>query len=226
MKPLSPEEIEKKSFEIIAEELQKRRQVAAGSAGGLYSERTPAEEAVLRRVIHTTADFDYAETLIFTHDAARIGMDLLHAGTWVITDTQMAMAGINKKVLARYHGQVRCFMADEDVAEAAKARGSTRARAAVDKAALLDRPLIFAVGNAPTALLRLHELILRGRFLPELVIAVPVGFVQVEEAKALFETAAVPSIIARGRKGGSPVAAAIVNALLYNGETPALGIGL
>ncbi|MFP3091553.1 precorrin-8X methylmutase [Treponema sp. TIM-1] len=209
MKTLGPEEIEKKSFEIIAEELKQRRREEG------RPERPPAEEAVLRRVIHATADFDYDKTLVFTHDAARIGVELLHAGTWVVTDTQMAMAGINKQVLARYHGQVHCFMADEDVAEAAKAGATTRASAAVDKAALLPPPLIFAIGNAPTALIRLHELIRREQVLPKLVIAVPVGFVHVEESKALFETAAIPCIIARGRKGGSPIAAAIINALLY-----------
>jgi precorrin-8X/cobalt-precorrin-8 methylmutase len=216
MKNLCPEEIEKKSFEIIAAELAKRRR-----EGGL-PDRSPAEEAVLRRVIHATADFDYDKTLVFTNDAARIGVDLLHAGTPVVTDTQMALAGINKQALARFHGQVRCFMADEDVAEAAKAGGTTRASAAVDKAALLPPPLIFAVGNAPTALLRLHELIRQGQVLPKLVIAVPVGFVHVEESKALFETVPIPCIIARGRKGGSTVAAAIINALLYQDATSPL----
>jgi precorrin-8X/cobalt-precorrin-8 methylmutase len=211
MKTLGPGEIEKKSFEIIEGELTRRRQ----EEGCPFPERTAAEETVLRRVIHATADFDYDKTLVFTHNAARIGIGLLHAGTLVITDTQMAMAGINKEALARFHGQVRCFMADADVAEAAGTGGTTRAWAAVDKAALLGVPLIFAVGNAPTALMRLHELILRGRLLPELVIAVPVGFVHVEESKALFEKAPVPSIIARGKKGGSTVAAAIINALLY-----------
>ena len=211
MKTLGPEEIEKKSFEIIAEELETRRR----GEGRRSPARSPAEEAVLRRVIHATADFSYDKTLVFTNDAARIGVELLRAGTWIVTDTQMALAGINKKSLARCHGQVRCFMADDDVAEAAKAGGTTRAAAAVDKAALLGVPLIFAVGNAPTALMRLHELIRRGRLLPKLVIAVPVGFVQVEESKTLFETAGFPCIIARGRRGGSTVAAAIINALLY-----------
>ncbi|MDR2068262.1 MAG: precorrin-8X methylmutase [Spirochaetaceae bacterium] len=217
MTTLGPEEIERKSFEIIAGELERRRR----EEGRLSPERTPAEETVLRRVIHATADFDYDKTLVFTNDAARIGVRLLHGGTRVVTDTQMAMAGINKQVLARYHGAVRCFMADEDVAEAAKAGGTTRARAAVDKAALWGLPLIFAVGNAPTALLRIYELLRQGLLLPKLVVAVPVGFVQVEESKALFEAAPIPCIIARGRKGGSTVAAAIINALLYQeGENP------
>jgi precorrin-8X/cobalt-precorrin-8 methylmutase len=218
MKTLGPAEIEKKSFEIIEGELTRRRR----EEGFPFPERNLAEAAVLRRVIHATADFDYDKTLVFTHDAARIGAALLHAGTLVVTDTRMAMAGINGEALARCHGQVRCFMADADVAEAAETKGTTRAWAAVDKAALLGVPLIFAAGNAPTALMRLHELILRGRFLPQLVIAVPVGFVNVEESKALFETAQVPSIIARGKKGGSTVAAAIINALLYL-EDPVTG---
>jgi precorrin-8X/cobalt-precorrin-8 methylmutase len=211
MSLLKPEEIEKKSFEIIGEELSRIRR----REGSPAPDRSPEEEAVLRRVIHATADFDYDKTLVFTPGAARIGTALLHSGVWVVTDTRMAMAGINREALARFHGRVRCFIADKDVAETAKAQGTTRARAAVDKAALLGRPLIFAVGNAPTALTRIHELILQGQLLPELVIGVPVGFVHVEESKALFEDARVPCIIARGRKGGSTVAAAIINALLY-----------
>jgi precorrin-8X/cobalt-precorrin-8 methylmutase len=127
----------------------------------------------------------------------------------------MAMAGINKTALARYGGAVHCFISDDDVAAAAKADGITRARAAVDKAAALSRPLVFAVGNAPTALLRINELVLGGRLEPCLIIAVPVGFVNVEYAKELFLDSPIPCIIARGRKGGSAVAAAIVNALLY-----------
>jgi precorrin-8X/cobalt-precorrin-8 methylmutase len=209
-----PEEIEKRSFEIIREELEKRR------AAGPCRKRSPGEEAVLTRVIHTTADFDYDERLLFTHDAAAIGPGILRAGVCIVTDTQMALAGINKAALARCGASARCFMADADVAAAAKERGITRASAAVDKAAGMpeEAPLVFAVGNAPTALIRLHELIRAGTLAPKLVIAVPVGFVNVEESKELFTTLPIPCIIARGRKGGSTVAAAIINALLYMNE--------
>ena len=165
-------------------------------------------------MIHTSADFDYLRNLMFTRDAARVGRDLLRAGAWVVTDTQMALAGINKRNLARYGGEARCFIADADVADAARANGTTRAHAAVDKAARLPGPLIFAVGNAPTALMRMRELRDAGLFTPGMVIAAPVGFVNVEEAKALCVDLPIPCVIAWGKKGGSAIAAAIVNALL------------
>ena len=127
----------------------------------------------------------------------------------------MAKAGINKKALARYGGEVFCFMSDEDVAKIAKENGTTRATASMDKAAKMNRKLIFAVGNAPTALVRLYELIENGELSPELIIGVPVGFVNVVQSKELIMDAGVPYIVARGRKGGSNIAACIVNALLY-----------
>jgi precorrin-8X/cobalt-precorrin-8 methylmutase len=197
-----PSEIEKRSLEIIGNELTGLREKRA-ETGSPSRVRDPVEEAIIKWVIHTTADFDFDQNLVFTNNAAETALDLLRSGTLIITDTLMAMTGINKKTLTRYHGEVQCFMSDDDVAQAA-----------VDKAASLDRPLIFAAGNAPTALLRLHELIQAGRIMPRLVIAVPVGFVNVEESKELFMDSPIPAIIARGRKGGSPVAAAIINALL------------
>lgn len=209
----NPLEIEKRSLEIIGNELTELHKKRA-ETGGPPSTRSPVEEAIVKRVIHTTADFDFDENLVFCNDAAEIALDLLWAGTLIITDTQMAMTGINKKALARYHGEAQCFIADDDVAQAAVSRGTTRAQAAVDKAASLDRPLIFAAGNAPTALIRLHELIQARKIKPCLVIAVPVGFVNVVESKELFMDSPIPAIIARGRKGGSPVAAAVINALL------------
>ncbi len=127
----------------------------------------------------------------------------------------MAKSGINKRALARYGGEVFCFMSDEDVAGAAKKNGTTRATASMEKAAAMDRPLIFAIGNAPTALVRLYELIEEGNLKPELVIGVPVGFVNVVQSKELIMQTDVPYIVARGRKGGSNIAACIVNALLY-----------
>ena len=132
-----------------------------------------------------------------------------------VTDTNMAKAGINKPALARHGCSCECFMADPDIAAAAKANGTTRAQASVDRAAALGRPVIFACGNAPTALIRLTELIEQGCFRPELVIGVPVGFVNVVQSKELLIASGIPCIVARGRKGGSNVAAAICNALLY-----------
>lgn len=201
-KKMLPIEIENKSFEIIEKELHGRRFL-------------PEEAPVIKRVIHTSADFDYADTLVFSDGAVRKAKDAILRGASVVTDTNMAKAGINKKLLQRYGGEVFCFMADEDVAEEAKRRGTTRACVSMEKAALLGCPLIFAVGNAPTALIRLHELIEEQKILPELIIGVPVGFVHVVESKELILADEVPYIVARGRKGGSNIAAAIVNAVLY-----------
>ena len=211
---LSPETIERRSFEIIAEELRNRRGVKVPAP----APRSPLEELILMRVIHTTADFDYDDNLVFTNNAAAVGKDLLHSGAWVVTDTRMAMAGINKNALAKYGGAVQCFISDGDVAAAARAEGVTRARAAVDKAASLPQPFVFVVGNAPTALLRINELVLSEKLAAKLIIAVPVGFVNVESAKELFLDSPIPCIIARGRKGGSAVGAAIINAMLYAPE--------
>ena len=197
-----PMDIERRSFEIIGQELG---EVALD----------PLEEPVIKRVIHTTADFDYVKTLCFSKDAVKLGMEALKQGAHIVTDTQMARSGIHKATLERFGGQVHCFMADEDVAAAAREKGTTRASASMDKAAQLDFPLIFAIGNAPTALVRLYELIREGKLHPALVIGVPVGFVNVVESKELILETDVPYIVARGRKGGSNVAAAICNAMLY-----------
>ena len=197
-----PAEIEKRSFEIISSEMEPM-------------EFGPNEELVVKRVIHTSADFDYAKTLCFSDCAVPKAMEAIKKGACIVTDTHMAKAGINKKILAKFGGEVLNFMADEDVAAAAKANGTTRATACIDKAAALDRPLIFAIGNAPTALVRLYELITDGKLRPELIIGVPVGFVNVVQSKELIMQTDVPYIVARGRKGGSNVAAAICNAILY-----------
>ncbi len=200
-----PAEIERRSFEIIGEEL-----------GGI---KLPADqEAVIKRVIHTTADFDYARTLCFSDGAVEQGIAALREGARIVTDTQMARAGISKPTLSALGGEALCYMADEEVARAAKENGTTRAVASMEKAAVLDGPLIFAIGNAPTALVRLYELILEGKVAPRLVIGVPVGFVNVVESKELIRESGVPYIVARGRKGGSNVAAAICNALLYQAK--------
>ncbi len=197
-----PADIEKRSFEIITEELGDRK--------------LPEDKALLiKRVIHTSADFDNADNLCFSEGVMEKALDAIRNGASIVTDTQMGRSGINKKCLARYGGQVHCFIGDEDVAEAAKAGGTTRAAASMDKAAAMGTPLIFAIGNAPTALVRLYELITEGKLSPALVIGVPVGFVNVVQSKELIMEADVPYIVARGRKGGSNVAAAICNALLY-----------
>lgn len=201
---LLPEEIEKRSFEIIAEELRKR---------GIL---LPAEqEMITKRVIHTSADFDYANTMTYSENAVSIAKELLKNGADIVTDTNMALSGINKKALARLGGQVHCFMADEDVARVAKKRGVTRAVVSMEKAANIEKPVIYAIGNAPTALIQLYEMMQGGNWRPAFVIGVPVGFVNVEVAKELIMKTEVPYIVNRGRKGGSNVAAAICNALLY-----------
>ena len=197
-----PMDIEKRSFEIISELL-----------GDKILE--PENELVIKRVIHTTADFDYAENLSFSEHAVQKGIEALRSGCDIVTDTQMAKSGINKTVLNRLGGEVRCFISDPDVAEEAKARGVTRAIVSMERAAVLDRPCIFAIGNAPTALVSLYDLIKAGRLAPALIIGVPVGFVNVVESKEQVMGAGVPYIVARGRKGGSNVAAAICNAMLY-----------
>lgn len=199
---MKPADIEKRSFAIITEEL-----------GGRTFPEGVAE--VVKRVIHTSADFDYADNLCFSPDAVERAKAALEAGATIVTDTNMALAGISKGTLAQLGGRAVCLMADEAVAREAKARGVTRATVSMEHAAKLDGPLIFAIGNAPTALIRLHELIEEGAVSPALVIGVPVGFVNVVESKELFLGGDTPYIIARGRKGGSNVAAAIVNALLY-----------
>ena len=200
-----PSEIEKRSFEIISEELDKM---------GIS---IPAEEEpITKRVIHTSADFDYASTMSYSKGAIARAKDLIKNGAHIVTDTNMALSGINKKRLAEYGGQVHCFMADEDVAKEAKERQVTRATVSMERAAGLNVPVIFAIGNAPTALICLHEMMEAGRFTPEFVIGVPVGFVNVVAAKELFLNSDVPYIINKGRKGGSNIAAAIVNAILYN----------
>ena len=199
---VKPMAIETRSFAMITEELGER----------IFPNDT---ELVVKRCIHTSADFDYADNLCFSDDVIAKAIKAIKAGACIVTDTQMARAGINKKALAKYGGEVLCFMADDDVAKVAKEKGTTRATASMDKALTVDKPLIFAIGNAPTALVRLYELIQAGQLKPELIISAPVGFVNVVQSKELIMTADVPYIVARGRKGGSNIAACICNALLY-----------
>lgn len=199
---VKPMDIEARSFEIITEELKGKK---------LDSD----QELIIKRCIHTSADFDYADNLCFSEQSVSLAMEALKKGACIVTDTQMAKSGINKRALARLGGEVYCFMSDEDVAVRAKELGTTRAHVCMDKACTLDKPLIFAIGNAPTALVRLYELIEEGKIKPELIIGVPVGFVNVVQSKELIMETKIPYIVARGRKGGSNIAACIVNALLY-----------
>lgn len=201
---LLPEEIERRSFEIISEELERR---------GITL--LPEQEMITKRVIHTSADFDYADTLMYSEDAVRTIKQLILHGADIVTDTNMALAGINKKVLAEFGGTAHCFMAEEEVARVAKERKTTRAAVSMEKAAKLKKPVIVAVGNAPTALLQLYEMIQKKVWQPAFLIGVPVGFVNVEIAKELILETDVPYIVNRGRKGGSNIAAAICNAVLY-----------
>ncbi|MEG2427380.1 MAG: precorrin-8X methylmutase [Clostridium sp.] len=192
-----------RSFEMITNEL---------------GERTfpPNLEPIIKRVIHTTADFDYADNLKFSEGAVEKALEALRSGASIVTDTNMGKSGINKKSLEKMGGEVLCFMADEDVAIKAKKEGTTRAVASMEKAAELGNDCIFAIGNAPTALVRLYELIQEGRIAPKLIIGVPVGFVNVVQSKELILSLKhTPYIVAEGRKGGSNVAAAICNALIY-----------
>ena len=202
---IKPQEIEQRSMQIIENEL----------LHVYHRSLDPVTAPVVKRVIHTTADFGYADTLSFSEGAVEKGMEALRAGTKIVTDTMMAMSGINKKRLAQYGGSVLCYMQDPEVAEEAKARGLTRAAVSMEKTAGSGEDYIYAIGNAPTALMTLYDLVRAGRIRPKLIIGVPVGFVNVVEAKELILKLDVPFIVARGRRGGSNVAAAIVNALLY-----------
>ena len=199
---VKPMDIEKRSFAIITELLGDTK-------------LDPENELVIKRVIHTSADFDYVQNLVFSEHAVAKGIEALRGGCDIVTDTQMARAGINKTILSKLGGQVHCFMSDPDVAEEAKERGVTRAIVSMERAAKLPKPCIFAIGNAPTALISLHEQMQAGKLNPALIIGVPVGFVNVVESKELIIGSEVPHIVARGRKGGSNVAAAICNAMLY-----------
>lgn len=199
-----PSDIEKNSFATIERELEEK---------GIT---LPEDQRLITmRAIHTTADFEYADTMMYSDNAVSIFKELILQGADIVTDTNMALSGINKKTLARFGGQVHCFMADEQVAAEAKERHVTRATVSMEKAAQIGKPVIFAVGNAPTALVSLFDLMESGIFKPAFIIGVPVGFVNVEAAKELIMATDVPYIVNRGRKGGSNVAAAICNAVLY-----------
>ena len=201
---VKPADIETRSFEIITSELGNRV-------------LDPENELVIKRCIHTSADFYYADNLCFSEHAVSRTVEAFKSGVSIVTDTNMAKAGINKRVLGRFGGEVLNFMADPDVAAEAKERGITRSAVCMERGAALEKPLIYAVGNAPTALIRLYEMLEEGSMVtPALIVGVPVGFVNVVESKELILSRTdVPYIVARGRKGGSNIAACICNALLY-----------
>ena len=201
-----PQAIENKSFEIITAELL---------ASGKGEFRSTAEARIIKRIIHTTADFEFFDLTRISDSAIGAGLQALQEGAHIVTDTRMAASGINKTRLAQLGSEVRCFIADPDVAEAAKTAGITRSMCAMKKAAQDPSNRIFAIGNAPTALFALKELIEAGHCQPALVIGVPVGFVGAAESKAALETLDVPYIITHGRKGGSAIAACIINAMMY-----------
>lgn len=210
-----PQDIEKRSFAIISKELEEK---------GIVLPKE--QELVTKRAIHTSADFDYAKTMTYSAHAVGIAKKLIQNGADIVTDTNMALAGVNKKELAKYGGEAHCFMAEEEVAKIAKERGVTRAAVSMEKAAQIEKPVIFTIGNAPTALIELYEMIQSGKYRPAFIIGVPVGFVNVEAAKDLILKTDVPYIINRGRKGGSNIAAAICNALLYELRDKKLNINL
>lgn len=202
LEQVEPKEIERRSFQIITEELGNR-------------ELDKEKEPIIKRCIHTSADFDYVDNLVFSEQVVFNAIEAIKQGAYIITDTQMAKSGINKKLVEKYGGEVHCFISDEDIIEIAKEKKITRATASMDKASRLNKKLIFAIGNAPTALIRLYELIQEEKIKPELIIGVPVGFVNVVQSKELIMQTDIPYIVAKGRKGGSNIAACICNALLY-----------
>ncbi|MDR1142325.1 MAG: precorrin-8X methylmutase [Planctomycetaceae bacterium] len=199
----NPVEIEKKSFEIIA---------------GLLKDKQPLGKnaPIIQRVIHTTADFDYLENLVFSENVLEKTMTILKQGVNIVTDTQMVKAGINKRCLEQFKSSVHCFIDYDEVAKQAKINEITRSAAAMEFAVQnVANPILFAIGNAPTALIKLYEMIMQGHCKPCLIIGVPVGFVNVAESKELIMELDIPFIVSRGRKGGSNVAAAVMNAILY-----------
>lgn len=201
IRSLPPAEIEAESFRIIEQEL------------GPLS--LAAEEfAVLRRCIHATGDFSFAENMRFHPRAVAAGVEAIRAGKNILVDVTMAASGISRGLLERFGGQVICRIGEKATATLAASRSLTRSEAAMELAGD-ERVGIVAIGNAPTALLRVMEMIGAGRFRPDLVVGVPVGFVNAVESKEILAGQSYPFITALGRKGGTPVAVAVVNALLH-----------
>jgi len=199
---VKPMDIERKSFEIITEKL----------GGKVFGD---GKDDIVKRVIHTSADFDYADNLVFSEGVVEKAISAIRRGACIVTDTNMAFSGINKKIVSSLGGDVKCFISDKDVSKEAKERGVTRAMVSMEKACKIKGELILAIGNAPTALIWIDKLVKEGLMKPGVIIGVPVGFVNVIESKELILKGDIPYIIAKGNKGGSNIAAAIVNALIY-----------
>lgn len=197
----NPSEIELKSFEII-------------ESGMNPHEFNPDELKIVKRTIHTTGDFDYQNIVMFRNDAVNKGIEAIRSGCNIITDTKMAFSGINKKALEKANCRINNYIDKEEVFSLSKEKGITRSMAAMD-VAVREGVDIFVIGNAPTALYRIGELIKEGKVSPKLIIGVPVGFVGAAESKDYIREFDIPTITTKGNKGGSNVAAAIVNALLY-----------
>lgn len=206
---IEPEKIEEESFRIIEVEFAKQ-------TGRKIDDFDPAEFAVLRRAIHATGDFSFAETIRFHRNAVTAGLAAIRAGKNILTDVNMAAAGISRNLLHSFGGQVVCKVADPEIASLAKERGKTRSQTAIEEG-LLENVGIVAVGNAPTALLSVMRLVDEGVVNPDLIIGVPVGFVNAAESKEILVEKQYPYITCLGRKGGTPVSVAIVNALLRLG---------
>lgn len=199
---VAPGDIEKRSMAIIESELGEHNY-------------TDEQMPIVKRCIHTSADFDYLKNLVITDDAVKIGVAAIKKGCTIVTDTQMARSGVNKRIMERFGGQVVCFISDVDVSNEAKKRGVTRATVSMERAAKIKGDVILAIGNAPTALIEACKLMDAGKFKPKLIIGAPVGFVNVCESKELLQSMDGEHIIAMGRKGGSNIAAAICNAMIY-----------
>ncbi len=203
IKKIGPQAIEAESFRIIESELgpEKRERFS------------PAEFEVVRRCIHATGDFSFADTMRFSRDALASGLAAIRAGKNVLVDVNMAASGISAGLLAKFGGRVICRIGEPDTVMRAKEGKKTRSEVAMEQAAN-DNIGIVAIGNAPTALLKVMELREKGLFFPDLVIGVPVGFVNAAESKEILSTQSYAFITALERKGGTPVAVAAVNALL------------
>jgi precorrin-8X/cobalt-precorrin-8 methylmutase len=206
IKQVAPSEIENQSFAIIESEFEERT--------GFKPDDIEARQfQVIRRVIHATGDFGFATSLLFQAESIDAGISAIKGGKDIYIDVSMGASGISSSLLTRFGGTVQCHINDDDVAERARREGKTRSETALEK--ISDSSVgIIAVGNAPTALIGAMDLIASGKIKPDLLVGVPVGFVNAEESKEILAAQSFPFITNRGRKGGTPVAVAIVNALL------------
>jgi precorrin-8X/cobalt-precorrin-8 methylmutase len=206
---IAPDQIEAESFRIIDAKISEMKRNSSEPAGDL----SPEEYQITRRMIHATGDFEFLDTVRFRNNAVQAGLGAIRAGRDILVDVNMAVQGITGTILKRFGGSVICRIGDRETVSLAKERGLTRSEAAFMRAAD-DNIGIVAVGNAPTALLKTMDLIEKGVFSPDLVVGVPVGFVNAAESKEILMEKPYPFITALGNKGGTPVAVAVINALL------------